>query len=169
MWTWTFWMVGISWTLGTLKIDVHYTGFLRRSHQRWDDVQRVPHCRHTLPDRDYFWCLAVDSAKQNNRRVFKGQCLLTTLTSGIVLCFGAGVIKLTEQVASSPTLLELGPIEAVSKGPRRESVLSSSQQFNSTTQSTIFLQTPLSLYKIRMSPFSTHRRKLWEVLKILFG
>lgn len=60
-------------------IDVHYAGFLRRSHQRWDDVQLVPPGRHSLPDRDSLWCLAVDFAKQNNRRVFKWQCLLTTL------------------------------------------------------------------------------------------
>jgi hypothetical protein len=44
-----------------------------------------------------FWCLAVDSAKEKNCLVFKWHCLMTTLVSGIVLCFGAGVIRLTEQ------------------------------------------------------------------------
>jgi Mn2+/Fe2+ NRAMP family transporter len=43
-----------------------------------------------------FWCLAVDSTSNNNRRIFKWQCLLTTFSAAICLCFGAGVIKLTQ-------------------------------------------------------------------------
>jgi hypothetical protein len=44
-----------------------------------------------------FWCLAVNSAKEENRHFFKWQCLMTQLVSGIVLCFSAGVIRLTDQ------------------------------------------------------------------------
>lgn len=32
-----------------------------------------------------FWCLAVDSTSNNNRRIFKWQCLLTTFAAAICL------------------------------------------------------------------------------------
>ncbi len=44
-----------------------------------------------------FWCLAVNSAKEENRLFFKWQFFMTQLVSGIVLCFSAGVIRLTDQ------------------------------------------------------------------------
>jgi hypothetical protein len=43
-----------------------------------------------------FWCFAVDSTSNNNRRIFKWQCLLTTFAAALCLCFGTGVIKLTQ-------------------------------------------------------------------------
>jgi hypothetical protein len=33
----------------------------------------------------FFWCMAVESAKEENRLFFKWQCFMTQLVSGIVL------------------------------------------------------------------------------------
>jgi hypothetical protein len=62
-----------------------------------------------------FWCFAVDSTSNNNRRIFKWQCLLTTFAAALCLCFGTGVIKLTQDGTFFSILLGFGPIEAVTK------------------------------------------------------
>jgi hypothetical protein len=55
------------------------------------------------------WCLAVDSVNVNNRRVLKWQCLLTTFASALVLCFGAGVNKLTNDANFYLNSTRVGP------------------------------------------------------------
>jgi hypothetical protein len=80
--------------------DEYHAGFLSTSYRCWDHFLSVSVVSHAVPDRHFVLVFG--------RGFCECQQQMTTFASALVLCFGAGVNKLTHDDIFIQTLLELG-------------------------------------------------------------